>query len=112
MNILRITERTREEIYRNPYDLTIAIFLNDESKKYQFAISRGPGDNHELLIKTTACSETTLQGVVEEVRVFFEDVSKLFRNKKFPPYIRTVDGNLIDRITHDLFEKQVAYTFQ
>lgn len=111
MDITRITERTAEEIHKNPYDLTVAIFLNNECHKYQFVVNRGPGDNHQPLMETTS-SQTTLQGVVEEVRTFFEDVSKLFSNKKFPSYIRTVDSNLIDKITHDLFEKQVACTFQ
>ena len=120
-----ITVGTLLEINNNPGDLKILIFKeSEESGKYGFFVSRGPGHKYKVLIVTIPFAGTIVE-VVEEVKKILTEthswVTKLLSDKESPitqilnpsghvDVSKTLNPEMIDKIVYELKKHQVADT--
>lgn len=124
----KLSPNTAREINNNPADLKILILQKEGSSRYIFTISRGPGDNYELLVSSHLPVETISEGV-QEVKELLLDIQQLFSKEKglinqeslitqisnlkdeVRQMSRTLSASLINSISEELHKNQVAVTY-
>jgi len=116
---------TSLEIFTNPGDLEIIIRSN--GGKYGFAITRGPGHNHKVLIDSNGFADT-MDGVIKMVKETLESIheslTKDCANRKSLPsqylnpdgleidQVKVLNLDLIGRIIDELHKHRIASTYK
>ena len=117
---------TALEIFNHPNDLEIIVGKQEGEKNYAFTLSRGPGHNFKPLISFQSYTEKiddiyeNVHGLLKSIREScikeLEDkesfLSKMFNHGggKIDESV-TLNEGLIDRIMHELRQKQSASTY-
>ncbi len=116
---------TALEIFTNPRDLEIII--GSDAGKYGFAITRGPGHDHKVMVETNVFAKTQ-EDAVEAIKGTLESICEALKRdfadlKSFPSQYLNPDGqeidpskvlnpDLINRIIDELRQHQVAGTYK
>jgi len=120
-----LSRLTSLEIFTNPSDLEIIIGSNEG--KYGFAITRGPGHNHKVMVDSNGFADTmddVIRVVKETLESIHESLTKDFANRNSPPsqyfnpdgleidQAKVLNLDLIGRIIEELRLHRIASTYK